>query len=110
MVNEGNFTEDNRLPGLHRRRHKQLSRLDADEENDDINCYPSFKTLTYIYANLVITFEIELLFEGNKSIITSFLICFINIIRHPYRPFRVCVKIKFFRSKLYIRVLMLYLV
>jgi hypothetical protein len=82
----------------------------ADEENEDNNYYPSFKTLTYIYANLVITFEIELLFEGNKSILTSFLICFINIIRHPYMPFRVCVKIKFFRSKLYIRVLMLYLV
>ncbi len=56
----------------------------ADEENEDNNCYPSFKTLTYIYANLVITFEIELLFEGNKSIITSFLICFIVLIFNKF--------------------------
>ena len=36
--------------------------------------------------------------KGNKSIIMRFLICFINIIRHPYRPIRVRVKIKLFRS------------
>jgi hypothetical protein len=42
----------------------------ADEENEDNNYYPSFKTLTYIYANLHLKYSYCL--KGIKVLLRAF--------------------------------------